>query len=316
MTDEIWIIGAGLLSGVYVEILREQGFQPKVISRGEAHAKKLRETFAVEVSTGGLNKFLETKPPLPAAAMVVVGIEALASVSIELLNYGVSDILCEKPGAMELSQLQKVNELVKEKNARCIIGYNRRCYASVNKAKQLLEEDGGITSFSFEFTEISDRVRNLSKADGVLAASVLGNCSHVIDLAFFFGGSPRKLFSLDGGSGELYWHPSGSRFVGCGETETGALFSYQADFNAPGRWSVELMSKNFRFILKPLEELRVMRRNEFEIKTFEIEDNVDRKFKPGFYEQIAKFMDKRDETLCSVQQQLDRWSVYKKIGGY
>ena len=37
-----------------------------------------------------------------------------------------------------------------EKEANVFVAYNRRFYASVLKAQEIIEEDGGVTSFNFE----------------------------------------------------------------------------------------------------------------------------------------------------------------------
>ena len=53
----------------------------------------------------------------------------------------------------------------------------------------MIAEDGGVTSFHFEFTEWSHQIQHLQKAPGVMDHWVLGNSSHVLDLAFHLGAS-------------------------------------------------------------------------------------------------------------------------------
>ena len=49
-------------------------------------------------------------------------------------------------------------------------------------------------------------------------------------------------------------------FSGAGISISGALFSYQANWQSAGRWSVEILTKKNRLILCPLEELKVQKR--------------------------------------------------------
>ena len=42
----------------------------------------------------------------------------------------------------------------------------------------------------------------------------------------------------------LDWHSSSSQFCGSGITDKGALFSYSADWESPGRWGIEIKTEN------------------------------------------------------------------------
>lgn len=42
--------------------------------------------------------------------------------------------------------------------------------------------------------------------------------------------------------GQLTWHKDGCIYTGAGIATSGALFSYQANWAAPGRWSVEIIT--------------------------------------------------------------------------
>lgn len=316
MLQTVWIIGAGALSSVYVDVLRDLGYDPLVIGRGPDQATKLAEEKQVRVIHGGLEAFLTTQPALPLAACVVVGVEALAQTTCLLVDYGVRDILCEKPGALNEASLQRLAENVSKAQVRCIIGYNRRCYAATQTARAMLMEDGGVTSFSFEFTEWSDRLRDLKKAPGVLESFGLGNSSHVMDLAFFLGGWPRELTTHVKGEDTLPWHPNGSAFAGSGVSTKGAVFSYIANWDAPGRWGVEVMSRNLRMVFRPMEELHVIRRGSVTIEKVDIDDEIDIRFKHGMHLQLECFMAKRDDDLCTLEDQLRNWPVYAAIAGY
>ena len=71
-------------------------------------------------------------------------------------------------------------------------------------------------------------------------------------------GFPKELSASQ--SGELDWHPSGSIFVGSGISEKNIPFSYNANWDSAGRWWVEFLTKENRYIMKPMEQLFVQKR--------------------------------------------------------
>ena len=57
----------------------------------------------------------------------------------------------------------------------------------------MIAEDGGVTSFNFEFTEWSHQIQHLQKASGVMDNWVLGNSSHVWIVE---EGTPQEILQL------------------------------------------------------------------------------------------------------------------------
>ena len=64
---------------------------------------------------------------------------------------------------------------------------------------------------------------------------------HVVDLAFYLCGKPDEISCYT--TGGLNWHSAASVFAGAGITKKNVLFSYNANWGAPGRWGVEIMTK-------------------------------------------------------------------------
>ena len=152
----------------------------------------------------------------------------------------------------------------------------------------MIEEDGGLTSFHFEFTEVSERVLSKDWPPSVLENWILGNSSHVIDLAFFLGGMPKEISSRVNGA--LDWHPAGAVFAGTGEMDNGVLFTFLADWKSAGRWSVDLRTARRRILLCPLEELSVQWKGSFTSERFLIQNELDQQFKPGLYRMTEAFI--------------------------
>ena len=193
------------------------------------------------------------------------------------------------------------------------VGYNRRFYASVHKAREIISNDGGVSSFNFEFTEWSHEIKNLSKAPGVKESWFLVNSSHVVDLAFNLGGEPKKISCYT--SGGLSWHPNASKFYGAGISVYGALFSYQANWESPGRWGIEICTNKHRLIFRPLEKLQIQEIENVNSEFAVINDEIDLSFKPGLYEQTKVFLFNPNNNLCSVEKHLSNMKYYDKISG-
>lgn len=311
---KVWLIGSGSMSLSYAQVLRALDVQVQVIGRGQASAATFQEATGLSAHTGGLAAFLSTKPVLPDAAIVSVGVEALYDTTAGLLKAGVRRILVEKPGALYLPALLSLRELAVAVNAQVYIGYNRRYFASTCRTRELIAEDGGATSCTFEFTEWGHEIENLTKGPGVKERWLLSNSTHVIDLVFHLIGLPSTLHAPAQGS--LSWHPSGSVFVGAGVSEQGVPFSYHSNWDAPGRWGVEVLTKHRRLILRPMEAVQVMHKGSVGIEPVVISDALDKAFKPGLHRQVSEFLSTPSSILATLDEQIRAWPVYCQIGNY
>ena len=297
----VWLIGTGLMGIEYAKVLNSLGENTIVVGRGVQNAKLFSEKTGITPFIGGLEAFLKTKPDLPESAIVATGIESLTDITISLLKFGVKNILLEKPGVGSPGEMSRLLDESKKANATIVLAYNRRFYASVIKAEEIIKEDGGVSSFCFEFTEWSHTIAPLPKTKIEHNNWFLGNSTHVIDTAFFLGGKPKILHALH--KGGLEWHPSSSKYVGAGESETGALFSYHADWEAPGRWVIEILTKKNRLLFKPMESLQIQQLGSVAVNPVEIDDKLDKEFKPGLYLQVQAFLNNKLDRFCSLEEQ-------------
>jgi predicted dehydrogenase len=313
--NNIWLIGAGGMAQEYIKVLKGLNKEFVVVGRGEDTAKKCEETTGCKVQTGGLSEFLATNPESCSHAIVAVGVERLYETTKQLLEYGVKNVLVEKPGALETWQFEELSTLAKEKNANVIIAYNRRFYASTLKAQEIIEQDGGVTSFNFEFTEWAHKIEPLVKAEGVKEKWFLANSTHVVDMAFYLGGRPKEICSFT--SGSLSWHPSASNFSGAGVSENGALFNYQANWESAGRWGVEILTKEHRLIFRPMEKLQIQKRGSIDLVFDEtIDYALDKEYKPGLYLQTKNFLENNFDGMCSIEEQCKMIDIYNEIANY
>ena len=215
-----------------------------------------------------------------------------------------------------MEDFKLLKSLSDEHSATVNIAYNRRFYASTRLAKKYITEDGGVSSFQFEFTEWLHTFEKFGTLSQVLSWLFLGNSTHVVDLAFFLGGKPKEITCYKKRNDSIC---SGYNviFAGAGISETEALFSYQANWMAPGRWGVEVMTANHRLIFRPLEKLQVQQMKTTRIDFADADYTLDIDYKPGLYLETAAFLEHNEDfkDLCSLDEQLSNLSIYQKISG-
>lgn len=311
--NTVLLVGAGPMAIEYAKVLKTLSANMIVVGRGPASAATFKKAAGITVHEGGLEAWLKQHADLPAHAMVAVGERSIGSTTLALLDRGVRNILVEKPGGAVPDEIRQVQRTAHDRGAQVLIGYNRRFYASVLKAEEIIREDGGVASFNFEFTEWSHVIKDLVKEPGVKENWFLHNSTHVIDLAFFLGGRPREISCYRAGS--LAWHPSGSVYAGAGVSERGALFSYQANWEAPGRWGVEVLTRKHRLIFRPMEKLQAQKIGSVAIEPVAIDDALDTQYKPGLHRQITAFLKGEQGRLATIDEQADMLDTYLRISG-
>jgi predicted dehydrogenase len=312
-TMSLWLIGAGKMAQDYARVLQGLTQNFEVIGRSASSADRFEEVTDVKVRQGGLSAALaDTRAP--QQAIVAVGVESLAEVAIELIQAGTRRILIEKPGGLNTMEICSLQQQAVEYKAEVFVAYNRRFYTSTELARKLIDEDGGAISCIFEFTEWSHVIAPLVKDHRVKESWFLANSTHVVDLAFHLCGFPKDWRAWH--SGTLDWHPTAARFCGSGVTDQDVLFSYQADWEAPGRWGVEVLSRKRRFILRPMEQLQVVQLGSVRVEAVELDDRLDKEFKPGLYAQTKAFLDNDNSWLCTIDEQLRHCDIYDEMAGY
>lgn len=311
----ILIVGCGPMAIAYAKVLTAMTIPFIAVGRSQEKAAAFSQATGVKALSGGLESYLKGQPPAvrekaaTQRAIVAVSELELSRATISLLQFGYGSILVEKPGMARPGDLSSLLRYA-GKN-RVFVGYNRRFYESTQKARQMIEDDGGLTSFHFEFTELGYKLESKSCDQALKEEWFFHNSCHVVDLAFYLGGAPATLKSYFGAP--LPWRQRGTIYVGAGLTEKGASFSYHANWGAPGRWGVELLTRKNRYILRPLEKLFIQRMGFFDLQEIEMKDPMDRDFKPGLYRQTEAFLNNDAHRLPLLEDQVESLNIYSKM---
>lgn len=308
--EPVLLVGAGYMGIEFAKVFKALGREFVTVGRSEKSAKEFEKEIGEKVFIGGLDKYIAENEQIPNSAVVAISEEQIGTATIKLLKAGVKEILAEKPGGANFNEIIKVARIAKQYNAKVYIGYNRRFYASSEEAKRLISKDGGVLSLYFDFTEAVHKIVPLKRAPGVKENWFLHNSTHVIDMAFYLAGLPKKFTAQV--SESLPWHPTGAIFTGSGILKNGALFSYHANWKSAGRWTIEIMTRKRKLIFKPLEKLQIQETGTFEVKDYSIDDRLDQNFKPGIYNELKSFLSDKDK-LCTIEEQTGNLQYYKKI---
>ena len=310
-SKNIVLFGTGPMAMAYTKVLQHLNANFTVVGRSEEGANKFHEQTGIAAIPNGVSGWLKKGNTKADYGIIAVSFECLANTAVELIGTGIRNLLLEKPAGLTIQEIKSVCERAKETGTQVFVGYNRRFYASVIKAKKLIEDDGGVLSFNFEFTEWCDRIPEKLKYSDTGKNWFLANSSHVADMAFYLGGEPKELHACAAGGND--WHPTATIFSGAGVTQAGALFSYQANWDAPGRWGLELLTRHNRFILCPLEKLKVQKLNSIHTEDINIDDQLDIAFKPGVYRQTKSFIeDIPDAPFIDIKKHYENVTTHYK----
>lgn len=308
--SKLVLIGTGYMGLEYAKVLKAQGIDFTAVGRGQRSAQAFQQQIGITPSTGGADQFLSISKDSFSKAIVAVSGDQLGKVVLALIKKGVKSILVEKPGGLDQKEIRQILIAAHKHSLKVFIAYNRRFYSSVIEAQKIIAKDSGALSFHFEFNEPGYKIPQLEDSKKIQQNWLLHNSTHVIDLAFFLCGSPKTLSTHT--SGFLSCCRSSAIFTGFGVSTNEAPFTYHANWLAPGRWGLEIMTKNHRLIFRPMEKLKAQKHGSFEIIDINIDDKLDTEFKPGIYREVQSFLED-EHSLCEIEKQVENLKWYDRI---
>lgn len=310
---KVLVVGAGDIACHHLSAAGAAGAAALAATAPTPRRRAAIEAVGARFFEGGLARALDEFSP--SHVIVAVPAQSLASVTRELLDRGAKRVLVEKPGALRSDEAREIAELALARRADVRVALNRRWYPSVLAALADIASRGdAIRAVRVDFTERARAIAAARVAPEVKARWAVGNSIHPIDLALH-PFSDEAFVSLETlRSGALAEHPAGSRFAGAGRLAGGALFSYSADWEGPGGWSVEWATASRRYLFRPLEIVMAEAHGEAPAPLALPPDPGP---KPGFLTQIIEFMDESPSPRLPRFGELARLlQTIERIAGY
>jgi predicted dehydrogenase len=192
-SQKVAVFGVGSVGKEYCKILQQLGVDFSVVGRSATGVESFTSETGITALPNGVKGWKGHGDLSTKSAIVAVNLEELAQVAIDLMDCGIRNILLEKPGGINAEEIKRVKDKAKATGTKAWIAYNRRFYASVLKAQEIIRNDGGVKSFNFEFTEWPHIILDKVKSEAAKNNWFLVNSTHVVDMAFLLGGFPENM---------------------------------------------------------------------------------------------------------------------------
>jgi predicted dehydrogenase len=220
-------------------------------------------------------------------AIVATSIESMDGLTRQLINRGVKKILIEKPVALSSAQCGRLDAFCRSKKAYVRVATNRRFYSSVLQLAGILKKQKPVYG-TFEFTEWAWQIEGGTNTAREKNRWAIANSIHVFDTVQALLGPFKILKKLQSGKNELKWHSSASTFLGL--CKFGATpVSYATSWSTPGRWDIQVMTKEGRYRLSPMEKLQVQKPRTVQYEEVPSSDSWDTSYKPGLVRMLRSF---------------------------
>lgn len=183
--------------------------------------------------------------------------------------------------------------------------------STIQKAKEAAHQLGGISAISVEANErIIELLQDNKVPEAVKEKWIYANGIHCIDLMRFFADADSKEVT----SVSL---PSQKKYNALIKFMSGITAHYFSHPDIPSKWTVILYAHQAKITLRPLELCTIEKRGE-PPQEFGLDD-LDRKYKPGFFQQNRHFIDcvKSKAPIlwpaCDIEQAVEVMRLIEKI---
>jgi len=285
------LIGFGGIAPKYLEVLNEfnckvTGILTRNYNSGLEKAKK----YGIKKAYKSINEIFDDDPDF---FIILTSPENNGKILKELIPFK-KPILVEKPVAFSSKRVNDIINLNRKFSSPIMVTMNRRFYSVFNKGLTYLKNhDKKINAIRVDAPERFSDI-NLPKFSPIVKKNwMFCNSIHCIDLIRFFGGDIKKL--------EIHSIPKKYCYSAIGHCEKDIEFTYISNWKSPGRWSVTLYADDVRISYNPLEEGKIISKNNIiDIKP----SKEDLRFKPGFYFLFNYFqrqiLDKKNRTKTTL----------------
>lgn len=279
---KIGIIGAGYIAQEHLKVIKKiNNFSVMgITSRTSSKAETLASKFDIN------NVYEDYQSMIDECSldgiMILVSAEKIFKITKELIPYKIP-LFIEKPAGLNPEETKILLSLSNEYQTINLVGYNRRFYSIFHKGLDLIAQMGGLIGIAAEGHERFWKIPKEDFSEKELENWFYANSTHTIDLLRLFGGEVDQINTFKNSLIEK----NGDQFVASFRFNSGTIGTYTSHWYSPGGWSVKLYCKEATLEFKPLES-GLWIDKDFEQHQI-LPDEVDLKYKPGFYNQMLAF---------------------------
>ncbi len=276
------VIGSGPIASKHLDVLAAlDGVQIAALcSRRAGPRDALARQYGVPAQFEHVDALLQQ--PMDGV-LVLVAPDALAGVAAATLKRGIPTFL-EKPPGLTFREAEALAELAERRRVPNQVGLNRRFYSVITSARTAIEQSGALFGVRIEAPEAIARARAAGRSEDLLRHWIAANSLHAIDLLRYFGGNVRARHLARRPDPQI----TETSLAALIEFESGAIGQYTAHWGSPGRWSASLYGRGVSAFLTPFES-GVLRHADGREEAIAVDD-LDVRFKPGFYKQLEAFV--------------------------
>ena len=277
------VIGAGYIAQEHLKVIQEMDGVSAVgiTSRTNSKAEELAKMYAIGKVYDNIDDLINKCTP--DALMILVSANQIFEVAQKMIPINIP-LFIEKPPGLSPEKTKILVELAEKHGTKTMVGFNRRYYSIFHKGLEIINNHGRLLGLAVEGHERFWKIAGRDIPNEIQENWVYANSTHTLDLLHLFGGDIKSMNSLSNSLKEK----NGDQFVASMEFNSGALGTYTSHWFSPGGWSATLFGEGVTVKFIPLEKGIWIDTdfNEYEISP----DDVDIKYKPGFYQQMETFI--------------------------
>lgn len=286
------VIGSGKAASYHLKVLQQiGGVDITTIVNTSSAPKELIKSYNIKNYFNDINVAISSN--LFDVAIVAVTAKAIIPITEKLIDANIP-CLSEKPFGLNYEESLRLSDKINNKNIFCAVGYNRRNYSSVIKAKNFIESNGEPYFISVDAPEDIQKLFLANSDVADIKNRIILNTSHAIDLMMYFMGNA---VSINDFSTNLTFNDIKADYVKTIQFEGIKRGIFTSHWRSPGEWTLKLYGRSYQLIINLTQNtLTIQRGKNSQTLSPTIEDQL---FKSGVYLQNYHFLESINQKSLS-----------------
>ncbi len=305
----VGIIGAGWMAGTYHLPILAEIKEAEITAISEIDIKKLHQMAGKYKIK---NIFTDHKKMLKEAELDAVYVttrpDAIKKIVIDCFN-AKKAVFLEKPPGINLKECREMLRSAEKNKCLSMVGFNRRYSPIILKAREILENNGGVNHILGEFHK-----NLLSKGEYYGISVLISDIIHVLDIISWVGGKSKKVMSFSNKI-SADWKNSFNALI---KFENGITGNLSSNFISGARYErFELHGKEIMVEIMPPDYLKIYKGEKAElIKAEDLTGTKEQRINYGFFAENKTFIEcvlKKKEPAHTLKAALLTMELIKKI---